>query len=440
MLIYVSLALGGLLLGALLSWLIAAGRSKGVIVELRAQNQKATEELERLRQELAQESGARIRAETQLQEMLQRLAEEKKLLEEAETRLTDTFKALSGEALKSNNEEFLKLVKATVLAEAKTDLDQRKEAISNLVKPLDEKLKQYEEHVRNLEVSRQKAYTQLEEQLKSMTVTQQALQKETGNLVTALRTPQVRGRWGEMTLRRAAELAGMSEHCDFTEQVSIDTEDGRLRPDLIVHLPAGREIVVDAKVPLDAYLRAIEAETDELRQKALNDHARQVRDHMKNLGNKAYWKQFEQAPEFVVLFIPGENFFSAAVDRDRTLIEDGMAMQVIVATPTTLVALLRAVAFGWLQEQLAKNAQEISNLGKQMFERMQVLATHLSDIGRGLEKACTSYNKAVGSMESRVFPSARKFADLGVGSGSEIPLIEPVETTLREVNLPETKE
>jgi len=455
--IYAVCSVVGIALGGVVVWLVAANRYRGsysaklsdaerrsntaegrasalegTVAELRSQSQKAAEDFEKLRSKLEAEHGARVKAETQLVETVQRLEEEKKLLEDAKNKLTDAFKALSSDALKSSNEAFLALAKKSleaVLAEAKGDLGKRQEAISGLVKPLAETLKQYEAHVRALETSRQKAYTSLDEQVKSLVITHQQLQKETGNLVTALRTPQVRGRWGEMTLRRAVELAGMSEHCDFTEQVTVESDEGRLRPDLVVHLPAGRQIVVDAKVSLDAYLDMMSAETEEQRAEFLKRHARQLRGHMSALAGKAYWNQFESAPELVVMFIPGESFFAAAVDCDHALIEDGMRERVMLATPTTLLALFHAIAYGWRQEQIAKNAQRISELGKVLYERMRILSGYINDVGKGLDKANTSYNKAVRSMETRVLPAARRFEDLGAVSGPDIPAIEPVEAT-----------
>jgi DNA recombination protein RmuC len=245
----------------------------------------------------------------------------------------------------------------------------------------------------------------------------------------------VRGRWGELTLRRTVELAGLSAHCDFTEQVSVQSDEGEVKkPDLIVHLPERREIVVDAKVPLLAYLAAIEAEGEEAREKALSDHARQFRKHMGDLGGKAYWQQFPQSPEFVVMFVPGESILAAAADVDRSLIEDGMSQQVVVATPTTLVALLRAVAYGWRQERIAQDAQEVASWGRQLYERMAKLADYLSDIGKGLEKARDSYNEAVGSLERMVLPAARRFKDLGAGSDREVSPVKPVEVTLRAID------
>jgi len=332
----------------------------------------------------------------------------------------------------------LSLAKETfdkVLAEAKGDLGKREEAINGLVKPLAESLKTFDEHVRTLETTRQQAYTSLESNLKVLTESQDKLQKETAHLVTALRTPQIRGRWGEMTLKRVVELAGMSEHCDFTEQLSVLTEQGLIRPDLVVHLPAAREIVVDAKVSLEAYLVALSAESEQARKEALARHATQIRAHMSQLSARTYWEQFDKAPEFVVMFIPGESFFAAAADADHQLIEDGIKKRVVLATPTTLIALLHAVAYGWKQEQVAANAQAISELGKQLYERMRTLVEHISGIGNGLEKATGAYNSAVGSLENRIVPAARRFKELGAASGDDIAIIGPVDTQPRQLTV-----
>jgi DNA recombination protein RmuC len=461
----------GLLLGALGAWLAASQKNRterastiaeeerlraaaeaktaaaeATIVELRKQYEQVREEsryeLQRLRAELGSEKEARVRAETEKLEIRQRLEDQTRLLAAAEEKLVDSFKALASTALESNNSAFLSLARETfdkVLAEARGDLGKRQEAISGLVKPLGESLKSFDEHMRTLENSRQEAYASLKENLKGLSETQERLQRETATLVTALRTPQIRGRWGEMTLKRVVELAGMSEHCDFTEQLSVATELGRIRPDLIVHLPAEREIVIDAKVPLAAYLDALCAESEQTRKEALARHAGQIRSHMAALSAKNYWEQFTRAPEFVVMFIPGESFFAAAADSDHELIEDGMKRRVILATPTTLIALLQAVAYGWKQERMAQNAQAISELGKQLYERMSTLADHISDIGSGLERANRAYNSAVGSMESRVLPAARRFKELGAGTSVEIGAVEPVDVQPRQLTLGELK-
>ncbi len=389
----------------------------------------------------SQEREARVRAETRLQETQLALVEQKQLLDQADQRLSDTFKALASDALQTNNRSFIELAQQsleTVVARARGDFAQREEAIKGLVSPLQEALKSYEGHVRSLEESRQKAYGSLEEQLRSLATTHQQLQKETSNLVTALRTPHVRGRWGELTLKRVAELSGMVEHCDFSEQVSTSTETERQRPDMIVQLPAGRQIVIDAKVALDAYLTGIEAATDEERVAALQQHVRQLRTHLGGLAAKSYWNQFPQAPEFVVMFIPGEAFLASAAQQDPGLIEEGLSQKVIIATPTTLIALLRAIAYGWRQEQVAQNAQQISEAGRQLYERMTTLVNHLSNIGRNLDRTMQSYNQAVASIESRVMPAARRLRELGASSDDELAALEPLTTAPRGLDAAET--
>lgn len=410
--------------------------------ELR-QTRESLEGLAPVRDQLNSESRLRVAAETKLKESEANLEEQKKLLEQATAKLTDTFGALSAEALKSNNQAFIALAKSTfetIQAHAKGDLESRQKAIDGLVNPLKEALERYEKQVNEMEKSRQTAYGSLEEQLRSLSSTSQQLQKETGSLVTALRTPQVRGRWGEMTLRRAAELAGMSEYCDFTEQESFTTETGRLRPDMIVNLPGGRRIVVDAKVPLQAFLDSAASTNDEERKAQLARHAQLVRAHVVQLASRAYSDQFDFSPEIVVLFLPGESFFAAALEQEHTLIEDAMERKVVLATPTTLIALLRAIAYGWRQEQMAKNAQAISDLGKQLYDRIKTFVGHFENVGGSLARAVDAYNKATGSLESRVLSSARRFKELGAATGEEIVEIEPVDESPRALAIPEKGE
>ncbi len=408
--------------------------AEGVRDELRQQLAANDRQLDGVRAALDAESRARTEAETRLEQVRESLRDQQRLVEETTARLTDTFRALSADALKSNNQSFLDLAKqsfASIVAETKGDVGRRQEAIDALIRPIQDTLKRYEQQIVAMEETRQRTFGGLEEQLKQLSASQGQLQRETGNLVKALRRPDVRGRWGEMTLHRVVELAGMSAHCDYEPQVTVTGDDGRVRPDLLVRLPNTRTIVVDSKVPLDAYLDAIEADDEDTRRAALQRHAQQLRTHMTQLAAKSYWEQFPQTPEFVVMFVPGEALFAAAIDADRTLLEDGMARQVVLATPTTLIAVLKAVAYGWRQEQIAENAQAISELGRQLYDRVRTLADHVEDVGKSLGRAVAAYNRAVGSMETRVFPSARRFKELGATSGEDIPTVEPVEQAPR---------
>jgi len=412
--------------------------AEAVISELRQQVRQRESENEQIREVAANERQSKVEALTRLEAARQSFEEQKHLLEVMKKEMTDTFNALSSAALKSSSEDFLRLASESlgkVVSDTKGRLGEHQAAMDGMIKPLSDTLRRYEEQIKTIEEGRHKAYGSLSEQLRSLASTQENLQKETSNLVTALRKPQVRGRWGEMQLRRVAELSGMSVHCDFTEQQSVDTEKGRIRPDMIVHLPMEREIVVDSKVSLDAYLDAVSAATEEERRSRMEKHARQVRTHMNKLASKEYWSQFSLSPEFVVLFIPGESFLSFAVEMDPALIEDGIQKKVIISTPTTFIALLRAIAYGWRQEQITKNAQEISVLGRELYERISTMAKYFDDMGRALEKSILSYNRMVGSLEARVLPSVRKFRELGVAGGGEIPPLEQIDQTPRDLGL-----
>jgi DNA recombination protein RmuC len=423
----------GAAIGAAAAWLALRGRFGGLIQELRGRLAREGEDAERLRGDLAGANEARVAAETELKS----LREQKEFVELAKKELSDTFNALSAAALKSSSEDFLRLTSENlgkVVEETKGKLGEHRAAMDGLVKPLNDALKRYEEHVHEIEVKRKQAYTSLDEQIKMLANTHEKLREETGNLVTALRKPHVRGRWGESQLKRVVELAGMSAHYAFTEQVSVSGEEGRLRPDMVVHLPGGRDIVVDSKVSLDAFFDALAAKTEEERAGAMKRHLGHVKKHIADLGSKAYWTQFDKSPELVVCFM-GEAALVAALEAEPTLMEDSMSKRVLVATPTTLFALLTAVVYGWRQEQVTKNAEEIARLGKDLYERVSTWAKHMGNIGAALGKAIEAYNGAVGSMESRVLPSVRKFKELGATGAEEIPPTKQIDKIPRNLNL-----
>lgn len=384
---------------------------------------------------------ARLREAGRALEDQRRIATLEARLEAAESQrkqLVETFDSLAGKALKSNSEEFLKLARENLgqfQLRAQAQLAEKEKTFGELVKPIGEALKKTEHQIQQMEKERREAFGSLNSQIRLMAESQKSLQAETQNLVNALRRPEVRGQWGEMTLRRLAELAGMVDHCDFYEQEHRATEDGAMRPDMIVRMPERRELVVDAKTPLDAYLSAVEAKDETARTEHLKRHARKVRDRMKELASKSYWSQFRDSPDFVILFIPGEQFLTAALDQDPALLEDALSNRVILATPTTLVALLRAVAFGWRQQQVADNAEEIRNLGEDLFKRVTTFAEHLAKVGRALDQSVGHYNKAVGSLERQVLPGARKFTELGIHSKKAIPELDPIEQAARRVEV-----
>jgi len=395
--------------------------------ELRAKLDELQNEFGNLREE-------KTRLETTMIGESKAFEEQKGMLDEAQKKLADAFNALSSDALRKNNQAFLELARETLEGynkEAKGELEKRQQAIDGLVSPLKESLLKVDEHIKEMEEKRSSAYAGLSEQVTNLLDTQRRLQSETSNLVKALRNPNQRGRWGEMQLKRVVEMAGMLAWCDFHEQQTTTSDGAILRPDLTVMLPNHKTIVVDSKTPLDAYLTATEATDDVVRADALKAHARQVREHIRQLSSKRYWDQFESTPELVVMFIPGEPVFGAALENDPSLIEFGVDNKVLIATPVTLIGLLRSIAYGWRQESLEENAQKISQLGRDLYSRIAILADHFAKVGKNLDRAVVSYNEVVGSLEHRVLPQARKFKELQAATSEDIEIIEPLERTTR---------
>jgi DNA recombination protein RmuC len=460
-----ALLLVGLVLGAAVCWLVVRPRIKHEydrarreteteratlverlagkehqLQELRGDLDQQCSEFDFLREEnantLAQLSALQARREEERKANQEKLS----LIDQAQHKLADAFKALSADALRNNNQSFIELAKANfekLHDTARGDFESKQRAIDELIKPLKDSLEKVDGKIGELEKSRAGAYSELREQVRALATSQSQLHAETGNLVKALRAPHVRGRWGEIQLRRVVELAGMLQYCDFVEQETVTTEENRIRPDMIVRLPGNRTIVVDSKVPFDAFYESIATADDEIRIIKLREHARLVRAHISTLSRKSYWETVQPTPEFVLLFLPGETFYSAALEQDPKLIEDGVSDKVLIATPTTLIALLKAVSYGWRQEQMATNAEEVSGLAKTLYDRLRVFTNHFDDIGRNLDRALDSYNKGVRSLEARVLVTARKFKERGAIAGDDIETLEPVDKAARPLSLDE---
>jgi DNA recombination protein RmuC len=449
----------GVAIGAVVGWLLASVRLHRTLeaalreaetsataaisetIAVRKELESRKQETEGLRGDLRDVENARAALEGRADEMRLRFEEQQRLLADAERKLSDTFRSLAADVLRTTNESFLTLAGERLNSERKeasADLAARQKAIEGIVAPVKETLETLDSQIRAIENVRSAAYGSLSEQVKSLVETQTQLRSETANLVKALRAPVVRGRWGEIQLKRVVELAGMIDHCDFYQQGSVTTDDGRLRPDLVVRLPGDKNIVVDAKAPLQAYLEALEAPTDDLRAVKLKEHAGQVRIHVAKLSAKGYWEHLQPTPEFVVLFLPGETFFSAALEQDPSLIEMGVSQRVILATPTTLIALLRAVSYGWRQEQVAENAQKISDLGAELYERIATMVDHLAQLRSSLNTSVGAFNRTVGALQERVLPSVRKFKELGIASKKDLKEFEPIDSAPREVPIIES--
>ena len=460
----------GVILGGLIGWMIARGlfsrRLESARQELQAQYDKfltlsnslsaantrleemaslketlarREDEIRHMHQQIADYQRRTAELETTLENERAAAAEKTAMIEEAKTRMTDAFQAMAARALSDNNQSFLDLAGTTLsgyLESAKQELKTREKAVNDVVQPIADALEKYDREVRSMERVREKAYGELSQQVVSLAQTQGELQRETGKLVNALRMPHVRGRWGELTLRRVVEISGMQNRCDFFEQVSTQTEGATTRPDMVIQLPGDRRIVVDSKVPIAAYLDALEVDSREQSEDMLSRHARHVQTHVQKLAQKNYWTQFSPTPEFVVLFMPGENFFSAALKQMPGLIEEAAGKGVILATPTTLISLLKAVAYGWKQEAAAENAQAVSELGNELYNRFHSMISHMNKLGRDLDRCVGTFNQTVGSMERRVMPAARRLQEMGVTLNKGKPLsdLSPVEDKPRTID------
>lgn len=443
--------LAGAVLGVFAGWFFlrtkASSATAADLATLKARLDGKDAELQRLQLALNSEVAEHKHSREESGQLKAALEGERRAAQErvvafknATDELSEKFKALSRDALKDNNQSFLELAHSTLQKfqqGAKGDLELKQRAIDELVKPLKDSLEKVDSKIGEMEKARVGAYSELREQVKALATSHLQLQQETGNLVTALRTPHIRGRWGEIQLRRVVELAGMLQYCDFVEQETVVTSDGRIRPDVIVRLPGNRTIVIDAKVPFDAFYESIATKDDLIRVTKLKDHARLVRTHIGSLSKKSYWESVQPTPEFVLLFLPGETFYSAALEMDPKLIEDGVGQGVIIATPTTLIALLKAVSYGWRQEQMATNAQEVSKLGKELYDRLRTFTNHFGDIGRGLDRALDAYNRGVRSLEARVLVTARKFKERGAIAGEEIATTESIDKVASPLSLDE---
>lgn len=401
----------GALLGALLTTLLGRRRTEALHVEVAVLK-------------------SQVKTEAQLE------MERSAALELAIERVKSSFDAVAGQSLQANSDTFLRLAREHLGQHQQTAsaaLGEREKAIETMLVPIREALGKTEQQIQRIEKERAETFGSLKTLLETVTLGQQALQRETGKLVNALRRPEVRGQWGELTLRRLAELAGMVEHCDFSEQPQVRVDGGNLRPDMIVHMPDGRDLVVDVKTPLDAYLDAADAVTDELRASALKRHAQAVTTRVRELAAKSYWSQFEKSPDFVILFIPGDQFLSAALEQSPTLLEDAIRQQIVIATPTSFIALLKVVAYGWRQTVLAENAATIRRLAEDLYKRLGTFGGHLSRMGRSLSSSVDAFNSAVGSFERQVLPGARKFTELGVRAERDIDMLEPIDRLAREL-------